>query len=278
MEIQQLTEVFHPAKWVQGKNSGEGWFLLEINPLPPEDQIELVVSDIESNKRVFVGYETGKLYHSEHCASEEAHTIDERVKKALKLLQNETFKVVVLPKSPELLATQPVAIAVEPEINYFLYPDHPHLNEDGTYNSNFYFPHSFCYKHDHLKFREGKDLYARVLDAFEQISIWLFRHQVWVATRKLYGKGIWIGKGTPPLPDENFPRFLNAESDCRCGNKVKYKDCHMKADLYKRVDNFEKHFDKQHIMKNWVEFQRSWYDESLKKNNHSMQLFKKAMM
>lgn len=231
MDIHQLNEVFHPAKWVQGKNSGEGCFLLEINPLPPEDQIALVVSDIENNKQVYVGYETGKLYHSEHCVLEQPHTIDERLKEALKLLQNETFHVVVLPKGPELLATQPVAIALEPEINYFLFPDHPHLNEDGTYKSNFYFPHSFCYKHDHLKFREGKDLYTRVLDAFEQISIWLFRHQVWVATRELYGKGIWIGQGTPPLPDESFPRFLNAESVCRCGNKVKYKDCHSEESI-----------------------------------------------
>lgn len=57
-----------------------------------------------------------------------------------------------------------------------------------------------------------------------------------MATREVQQKGIWIGKGTPPLPDYTFSRFINPEGRCRCGNQVKYKECHMKSDFDKRID------------------------------------------
>jgi hypothetical protein len=46
--IEHLEEVF-PAKWFPNPLRGRkqvGWFLLEINPLPPLSDLESVVSDI----------------------------------------------------------------------------------------------------------------------------------------------------------------------------------------------------------------------------------------
>jgi hypothetical protein len=283
VEIQKLTEDFGPSKWIKGPFSnipGDGWFLLEINPLPPEDEIEKVVSDIVNNKPVRVGYESGKVYHSLNCDSETNHNISKDLKRAIQLLKDETFLVAVLPEGPVGLKKQPVVIGIKPEINYFTFPDHPHLNEDGFYGNlkKFYFPHSFCYKHDHSEFTG--DLYNRVLDAFEQVSIWLLRHQIWVATRNLHSKGIWIGKGEPPLPNESFPRFLNPENRCRCGNKIKYKDCHMKADFSKRVEvSFDnKFFNKQHLKEKWLELQKNWYQETYRNNQESFKKIKQALL
>lgn len=283
MEIQQLTTEFLPSRWIKGPFSeipGEGWFLLEINPLPPEDEIEKVVTDIENDKPVRVGYETGKIYHSSNCHHSVNPPITEEMKNAIQHLKDDTFLVAILPKGPVGLKNQPVVIALEPEINYYIYPDHPHLNEDGYYGNvnNLYYPHSFCYKHDHSKFKG--DRYSRVLDAFEQVSIWLFRHQVWLATRETQSKGRWIGKGQPPLPDGCFPRILNPEMHCRCGSKNKYKDCHLKADFYKRVDtSFDnKYFNAKHLKDNWVFIQEKWYEESLQRNKESLKKIKHALM
>jgi len=284
MAIKELTKEFLPSKWRKNSFSdipGEGWFLLEINPLPPEDEIEKVIFDIDNNRPVRVGYETGKIYHSMNCDSLSDHTIPEDLKKAIPLLKDETFLVAVLPEGPIRLGKQPVAIAIKPEINYFIFPDHPHLNEDGYYENlnGFYYPHSFCYKHDHSEF--SGDLYNRVLDAVEQISIWLFRHQVWVATRETSNKGIWIGKGTPPLPEEFFSRFLDPEDRCRCGSKLKYKYCHLKNDFFKRLESLSfgnKYFNEKQAKENWLELQEEWHQDSYQKNQDSFNKIKKALL
>jgi hypothetical protein len=280
MELQKLTEEFRPARWIEGPFKdipGDGWFLLEINPVPPRDEIAKVVSDIDNNKLVRVGYETGRIYHSLQCDSSD-HPLSPELEKALEYIKDETYLVVVLPQGPIRLSKQPVAIALKPDINYFIYPDHPHLNEDGHYDWKFYFPHSFCYKHDHMSFQG--DLYDRVLDAFEQISIWLFRHQVWLATRESGAKGIWIGKGQPPLPNGLFPRFLNPDNRCRCGNNRKYIDCHMKQDFIESIPflNGNKFFDKDLLIKNRVPFQKELYENSLKKNQDSMKKLNQALL
>lgn len=94
MELQKLTEVFRPAKWIEGPFQGipgKGWFLLEINPVPPRDEIAKVVSDIDNDKPVRVGYETGRIYHSLECDMQSDHSLKPELEKALKHIKDETY-------------------------------------------------------------------------------------------------------------------------------------------------------------------------------------------
>lgn len=238
--IEQLEEVF-PAQWFPNPIKGHrdlGWFLLEINPLPPLDELELVVSDIIRDNIVDVSW--GQIRHSHDCRRK--HKIPQLVKKVLGNLEEQKFLVAVYPGKHGVYSGQPIAVAIEPQINYALYPDHPHLNV-GHYTAqlngkNIFIPDSFCYIDDPSKL--GVDTYERLLNAFCKISVWLLRHQVWLETRKVMTKGIWIGlEGKPLLPSE-YPLFLNPSGMCRCGNEKQYMNCHMPSDLDREAKELAK--------------------------------------
>jgi hypothetical protein len=69
------------------------------------------------------------------------------------------------------------------------------------------------------------------LHAFDQISIWLLRHQVWVETRKYKNGGEWIGPQVGQLNSFDYPMVLNPHGKCRCGSNKKYMECHRPSDL-----------------------------------------------
>ncbi|WP_442600455.1 hypothetical protein [Neobacillus sp. D3-1R] len=279
--IEQLQEVF-PAQWFPNPIKGHkelGWFLLEINPLPPLDELELVVADIIKDITVDVSW--GKVYHSNGCNWK--HSIPQLVKKVIGNLEDQKFLVAVYPGKPGILGGQPIAVAIEPQINYVLYPDHPHLNV-GHYTphlngKNFFIPDSFCYTDDPSKL--GSDTYERLLTAFCKISVWLFRHQVWLETRKIMTQGLWIGlEGKPLLPNE-YPLFLNPSGMCRCGSKKIYMDCHMHSDLDKEAkvlaNSSKKNAD---IIKRQLIFKyaTSWNNTKGIPQNEMLNQFKKSMI
>jgi hypothetical protein len=237
--IEQLQEVF-PAQWfpnpIKGHN-GLGWFLLEINPLPPLAELELVVSDIIRNNTVDVSW--GQVRHSLECKRK--HSIPYLVKRVIGNLKEQKFLVAIYPGAYGVYGGQPIAVAIEPQINYILYPDHPHLNP-GHYTNrldgkNLFIPDSFCYTDDPSKL--GTDNFDRLLNSFCKISVWLLRHQVWLETRKI-NERLWIGLEGKPLQPSEYPLFLNPSGLCRCGNKKEYMNCHMMSDLESNAQDFAK--------------------------------------
>jgi len=69
-------------------------------------------------------------------------------------------------------------------------------------------PDSICYTADN----EGRY-------TFRQVSIWLFRHQIWVET------GEWIGNHKAVLSPLDYFLVANPASHCRCGTKKTYSTC-----------------------------------------------------
>lgn len=229
--IAELLEAFGSIKWFEGHISGvpwQGWFLLEISPLPSFKTRQNVVADIINNQ--FVTVSEGRVYHSENCSSV-YHELPERFKKALETVEDITFKVAVYKGHPELLGGQPVAVALEPAITYSEYSDHPHINTcqiTKIGGRECFMPDSICYIENPADL--GDNEYMRLLNAFDEIVIWMLRHQIWLETRKQKIPGLWIGRAAPR--DDRFMAVrLNPDGPCRCGKRVTYRSCHMPADV-----------------------------------------------
>lgn len=205
------------VRWYQSlpEVDGHGWFLLEVTPAPgsAEERV-LIASDIDHG-RATRSWE-GKLRHSPNC-QHRRHDLPRTVQNALRhKIQPTQFRVAVREEGRDSnSASYPKAIAFEPEISRLAYPGHPHLNLT--------IPCTICYCTD------GNDLGTtpeeRMLAALHQISIWLFRHQIWEVTRK------WIGPEAPGFPSYTLALFLNPAGPCRCGHNTRYIDCHLINDV-----------------------------------------------
>jgi hypothetical protein len=210
-----------------------GWCLLDTTPLPPSNELLKVISDIHSIRPVHI--EEGKLRHSAACTDSE-HSLPNKHRKALlkaaETLTEQKFSLAVHPDHPAYPGT-PVVIALDPPINFTVYPDHPHINAMGGPTNFGYFarPDSLCYG---VVEDLPTDPYQRMDYLLAQVLIWLVRHQVWQETRKYKKPGLWIGDGYPPIPPAGYPRFLNPTGPCRCGRDKQYRKCHMASDIVLR--------------------------------------------
>lgn len=227
-KLERLISEFGPVKWFPNKILGlprEGWFLLELTPLPSLCEIKMVAADIDRGKTVTI--DKGKLYHYEDCREEE-HNLPAKIGRALRHVKEETFKVAVYPGSKNINNGQPVVIVLAPVINYEVYPDHLHLGIAGNVSDKAFIPGSLCYTANYKEFGEEEDV--MLYNIFSQIAIWLFRQQIWVATREIYGKGIWIGPQEGSLRPIDFFYNFNPSGICRCGSGRSYISCHMISD------------------------------------------------
>jgi len=222
---------FSAARWVDNtvrELPCEGWFILEVYPTPPPSEKDMVAADLNNSGLIYIASDSGKLYHSDNCVQTN-HRLDSHVRRALKSVKNEKFLVAVYTGFLPELKGQPVAIPLEPIISYENYPDHPHINSPMILSNMFFLPETLCYTDNPsgLGFSE----YDRFKTAFKEISTWLFRHQVWVASRKFIKPGIWIGPSAESLRADVYPGFLNPTGPCRCGSDNKYIFCHMANDI-----------------------------------------------
>lgn len=225
--IKQLQEYF-PVKRVKGFNNS-GWFLIEITPFPPADELPLIVSDIINDRTIDVS-SNGQVRHYLDCHHE--HPVPANIKKILSKLKEQTFLVAVHPGNFNVYQGQPIAIAIEPKITYTVYPDHPHLNVGNVTmldGKQVFLPDSFCYTD--RPFELGFDPVQRLIKGISMISIWLLRHQIWLLTREHQFKREWIGPEADPFKPEEYPLFLNPNGLCRCGKNSLYKTCHMSHDI-----------------------------------------------
>lgn len=208
--------------------------------MPPTDELERVIVDIcTGGIPVFVN--GGKVYHSDECQARKHVLQNVNVKRSLRRLKEETFNVAIHPniavgplREAPLLGGQPIAIAFSPEITFKDYPDHPHLNMGNHQrllpSTHYLLPDTLCYTHTPNGLGEMQR--DRLLTAFDEVTIWLLRYQIWLATRALTGHGIWIGPQEGQIYADWYPLRLNPEGQCHCGSIRKpYKDCHMTNDL-----------------------------------------------
>jgi hypothetical protein len=236
-EIATAVSGILPVTWVNGSlpgTPGEGWFLINVNPLPPSGEVEQVVSDICEDRDILL--EDGQVRHYPGCSSVH-HSLKPELRKVINLLNPQNFKVAVHPGIPGRYNGQPLAIAIDPVISYANFPDHPHLNVGGKgLGAAFkgYLPDSLCYLEDVHEL--GSDPTVRFRNVFFIIAIWLFRHMVWEAQRKLYRNANWIGPEGSRLPDYAYALTLDPLGPCRCGSQRNYFDCHMMNDIQKRAD------------------------------------------
>jgi hypothetical protein len=263
-DIECVIREFGPTKWIgfETNNAAEGVFLIKATPLPPLNELERVIADICTGG-IPVHLNGGKVYHSDECQARRHVIQNATVKRSLRRLKEETFNVAIHPniavgplKEAPLLGGQPIAIAFEPAITYMSYPDHPHLNMGTPLRrfpgTQYLLPDSICYTSNPNKL--GDTQRERLLATFDEVTIWLLRYQIWVATRELRGHGIWIGPHEGQIEPDYFPLRLNPQGPCRCGNRKTYTSCHMTDDLamvkQKHGDNVAA-VQKQNIDSGW---------------------------
>lgn len=203
------------------------WFGLEVKPLPSYEDLKMVAYDVAKDNILHI---TGNLAlsHSELC-TEKHHDLDDLLERALEETSDHTYMLAIWEGNDQVLNGQPVVISLDPEISFNIYPDHPHINAGGLFKSeNKYIPSSICYTDDPNAL--GDNQYTRILEAIHQTIIWLFKHQIWVSTKKI-GKGIWIGPQVYNNENQQFSYYRDPYGKCRCGSNKQYYKCHLNEDF-----------------------------------------------
>lgn len=205
------------------------WFVFQTSPipspLPPLKQLEMLTADVDKDRNFYL-YDDGTLEHSDKC-EEKNHSISKDLKTALKNISSQKFQMAVWENTEGVARNQPIVIALEPEINLGVYPDHPHINAGGVLSKS-YLPESICYTDNPDLL--GADTYTRVWEAIQQSSIWLFKQQLWIETRAK-GKGKWIGLSVPTEEEVQFTFLRNPYGECWCGSNKIYHKCHLNQDF-----------------------------------------------
>lgn len=241
------------------------WFVLETSPLSLSEDNEKIIFDILMGNGVYVN-KNGTLKHNRDCEVDE-HIISKQFEATLLSLRSQKFRFAIWPNSQSILSTnqrkilsgQPVIVPLDPEINYYIFPDHPHLNNGCMFEGTL-IPQSICYT-DSPSTLGSSDL-DRVRNAINQAHIWLYRHQIWLASRK-NGRGKWIGPELAISDKDQYSIKRNPYGQCRCGSKKQYCLCHLNEDYqtalktknnidvqsYNRLYNFEKAIYDEHMIK-----------------------------
>lgn len=227
-QIKKITESFGTAVAVSeaiGNIPLSEWFLVKIRPYPLYSDLKSLIIDIHYDKEIDV-FQGGRLEcNSNSSMLKNTMNLPPIVEKVINDIRDVEFTVVIHPGFKGIYDGQPLVIPIEPELNLELYPDHPHLNHGRWVQGEhpFFFPESLCYTDDIPSL--GTIDEERIISALGIVSIWFFRHLVWLETRK------WIGLNADPAPDRFFPYVLNPIGPCRCGNGKIYKNCHLSSDL-----------------------------------------------
>ena len=282
--IDKLTAVFGPVKWFDQKIFGgmrnEGWFVLETAPLPPENELKQVISDIMNGCPV--DFANGKVRHFQGCGNTEHNITDYRINAILHELMEQKYTVAICTGTDKILEGQPIVISLEPRITYSIYPDHPHLNI-GVYIPELkkYLPDSFCYGYTVEPERYGPTEYDRFINTFDEVTLWLLRHQIWESVRKKFGQGVWIGPHEGVLPAWSYVNKLNPLGKCRCGNKKIYKECHLTLDLKPEVALLAKRYkaSEKTILANKIEgLEASWKKNVFVPESHMINTINKTLV
>lgn len=188
------------------------WLLLEVNPCISNEQNKLILSDIINGEPIYV-LGDGSLEHYCKCNASN-HEIDLFYNKIAKDIRFVKYKVVIWIENGTNKFCKPLAFVIQPEISLNVFPDHPHINVSES------LPDSICYTDENI---------IKISSAIEQVFIWLYRHEVWIASRKSKNSK-WIGEQVITHPYDKFMHLLNPIGLCRCGKNKKYSNCHLLDD------------------------------------------------
>jgi len=215
------------------------WMYLKIKPIPTEEEYIKVVADLIKANPVVIDDEY-KVVHYNRC-SNFSHHIPKKllsdVNDAYKLIKDDTFDVVIsepifyYPTGEWILGKQPLAVVINPTINFKEYPFHPHIN-------GFMFktiPASICYTDDYDYFTE-LSLEEKIDYTVRQLTIWLLKHSLWKVLSEKNSSYSWIGPQAPPLDDHIKIDFLSPMKKCLCGSNKPLKDCCLSKLFKKRFE------------------------------------------
>jgi len=223
-----ITDTFRFVKWMRPNGAAvKGWFRLEISPFPSPAELPLIISDIHGGHDIGVSYSDGHLFHDPGCLAnhELDPDMDRIMRKVINTVKPRTFRLALLPGVPGVAHGQPLAVGLDPRLDYTSFPDHPHLNAGNGEH-----PDSLCYT-DNIPALGATEM-ERISEAIRLISIWLFRHTIWQESRRYHSPGIWIGPAAPSdIQAADYPKLIDPEGRCRCGKSSKYKNCHLPGDL-----------------------------------------------
>lgn len=157
------------------------WFYCEITPISiDKEQVRNILCDLVNLRDVqYIIGRNGRVLHDEDCRYQD-HSLPVQDMEIAEKIEQRTYKMVIWEgfhgdcQAPHL--NYPIFTPLEPEINHFKYGWHPHLNQCVN-TPKFCLPESLCYEIDYASL--GKDKASQVINAFDIICVWLFRHQVW---------------------------------------------------------------------------------------------------
>lgn len=235
-----------PVNWIDGALNGlpaswQGWAHVVISPLPSPKELKPVAEDICNDE--YIRIEGGRLKHSNLCTSKTHYitgvTNPSRIGQCLHTISDTAYNVAIYSnindgQSECLYLGQPLVVVFSPAIDYIRYPGHLHLNTGAIVReTGHYMPDTLCYR---KSFEEllALPLRERLLETLFEVSMWLYRHQIWVAS------GEWIGEHEPTLGPETFHHHLNPAGYCRCGSGKKYRACCMPRDTIVGASMFPK--------------------------------------
>lgn len=267
--LDKLLDAMGVVKWVPKQILGllgEGWFLLEINPTPPENQIIAVTTDLVKDE--FIAVENGTVFHSDLCKSN-VHKLKSQWKRAVEGIKREKYTVAIYPGSDGILNSQPIAVVLDPPINYTVYPDHKHLNIGGRYSEDLILPDTICYTDNPEEL--GEELDKRIFQAYKYVTVWLYRHQLWLACRELKVEEKWIGTQVKNFDNRNYIYAIEPIGRCRCGSDKEYIECHMPED-FSYFKNISLKSAENYIKNNRVSVIKEYAEKFASPRNLALQL------
>lgn len=114
------------------------------------------------------------------------------------------------------------SVGLTPSMQESRYRGHPHLSGDGRGDA------WACPMPPHDT--EWTWQPGSVLAYLDQVAIWLFKTEVWAATRMYpLGAGLWLGDAAGHAPADVLQ--YSPGGACRCGSGRRYGDCHRQIDL-----------------------------------------------
>ncbi len=175
----------HSNKFLQTIYGGN-WYTFSIKPLPPRGERLKLISDFynQSIEDKCIVFENGIVGHCKNCM-EEAHNLLPEIRNITMKFESISYDIAMWDNPDGYLENQPIFIPLNPEINKFKYPKHPHLNDMRVVvrdKKRIFIPNTICYLHDISNLSRNRN--TRLFEAFSQIPIWLIKHQIWEKLRK----------------------------------------------------------------------------------------------
>ncbi len=229
-EKNQVPDVYPGAQWqdiVDEQSKTRAW-LLTMAPIPEASELSTILFDLQQNKGASIGHQ-GKIFHSEIQCSERTES-HQQLFPNVKIWQHHFTVQLIYRKPPQgaLFSTQPKARILSPEISAKKYPSHPHIYSNITRTDSWACPLSP--QHTEWSYKKGA-----TIEYLDQLSIWILKTMVWVATGGVVGIGKWVGADTPHNKSYLL-KTVGPSEPCWCGSGRKYSNCHLQPDALQSLN------------------------------------------